>query len=166
MVDVDWNLQLAEQPDWHWRENLRPRLDGMTDAEYRWEPVAGAWNVRPRGTGTAPLEVGAGEFTLDYAVPAPVPPPVTTIAWRLGHITVGVLGLRVAAHFGGPASDYDTHRYPGDAAGPPCRWPGSCCTSTGRCRTTGQRSRCCATSASGVSTDKAAVPLPGGKNRR
>jgi hypothetical protein len=30
MVDVDWNLQLAEQLDWHWRENLRPRLDGRT----------------------------------------------------------------------------------------------------------------------------------------
>ncbi len=48
MADVDWNFQLAEQLDWHWREQLRPRLDGMTDAEYRWEPVAGAWNVRLR----------------------------------------------------------------------------------------------------------------------
>jgi DinB superfamily len=112
---VDWNLQLAEQLDWHWREQLRPRLDGLTDAEYRWEPVPGAWNVRPRGTGTAPIGVGAGEFTLDFALPAPVPPPVTTIAWRLGHLIVGVLGMRVAAHFGGPPFDYDTHRYPGDA---------------------------------------------------
>ncbi len=32
MTDVDWNFQLAEQLDWHWREQLRPRLDGMTDA--------------------------------------------------------------------------------------------------------------------------------------
>jgi hypothetical protein len=99
---VDWNLQLAEQLDWHWREQLRPRLDGLTDAEYRWEPVPGAWNVRPRGTGTAPIEVGAGEFVLDFAFPQPVPPPVTTIAWRLGHMIVGVLGTRVASHFGGP----------------------------------------------------------------
>ncbi len=86
VADVDWNFQLAEQLDWHWREQLRPRLDGLTDAEYRWEPVPGAWNVRPRGTGTAPIEVGAGEFTLDFAFPPPVPPPLTTIAWRLGHI--------------------------------------------------------------------------------
>jgi hypothetical protein len=113
---VDWNFLLAEQLDWHWREQLRPRLDGLTDAEYHWEPVPGAWNVRPRGTGTAPIGVGAGEFTLDFALPQPVPPPVTTIAWRLGHIIVGVLGMRVASHFGGPPSDYDTHRYPGDAA--------------------------------------------------
>jgi hypothetical protein len=116
MADIDWNFQLAEQLDLHWREQLRPRLDAMTDAEYRWEPVAGAWNVRPRGTGTAPIQVGAGEFVIDFARPAPVPPPVTTIAWRLGHVIVGVLGMRVAAHFGGPRVEYETHRYPGDAA--------------------------------------------------
>ena len=40
-----------------------------------------------------------GEFTIDYARPEPDPPPVTTIAWRLGHIVVGVLGMRVASHF-------------------------------------------------------------------
>lgn len=34
-------------------------------------------------TGTAPLAVGEGEFTIDYAVPEPDPPPVTTIAWEL-----------------------------------------------------------------------------------
>src|SRR3984957_20469552 len=116
MTEVDWNFQLAEQLDWHWREQLRPRLDGMTDTEYRWQPVTGAWNVRPRGTGSAPLQVGTGEFAIDLAVPAPVPAPVTTIAWRLGHIIVGVLGMRVAAHFGGPPFGYATHRYPGDAA--------------------------------------------------
>jgi DinB superfamily len=116
MADVDWNFQLAEQLDSHWREQLRPRLDGMTDAEYRWEPVAGAWNVRPRGTGSAPISVGGGEFTMDFAIPEPVPPPVTTIAWRLGHIIVGVLRMRVASHFGGPPTDYSSHHYPGDAA--------------------------------------------------
>ncbi|MDQ2816348.1 MAG: DinB family protein [Actinomycetota bacterium] len=113
---MDWNFQLAEQLDSHWRGQLRPRLDAMTDAEYRWEPVAGAWNVRPRGTGTAPVQVGAGEFVIDFAMPEPVPPPVTTIAWRLGHLIVAVLGMRVAAHFGGPPVKYETHRYPGDAA--------------------------------------------------
>ena len=116
MADIDWNFQLVEQLDQHWREQLRPRLDGMTDAEYRWEPAPGAWNVRPRGTGAAPISVGAGEFTMDFAVPEPVPPPVTTIAWRLGHIIVGVLGMRVASHFGGPPVDYSSHRYAGDAA--------------------------------------------------
>jgi hypothetical protein len=116
MTDVDWNFQLAEQLDSHWRAQLRPRLDGMTDAEYRWEPVPGAWNVRPRGTGTAPIEAGRGEFTMDFALPEPTPAPVTTIAWRIGHIVVGVLGMRVASHFGGPPVDYGSHTYARDAA--------------------------------------------------
>jgi hypothetical protein len=116
MTDVDWTFQLAEQLDWHWRGQLRPRLNGLTDEEYRWEPVPGAWNVRPRGTARAPLAIGAGDFTIDFARPEPDPPPVTTIAWRLGHITVGVLGMRAASHFGGPPFDDATYRYPGDAA--------------------------------------------------
>lgn len=117
-MTVDWTHQVAEQLDWHWRTNLRPRYEGLTDDEYFWEPVPGAWNVRRRGTSTAPMSVGAGEFTMDFAMPqsAPAPAPVTTIAWRLGHITVGVLGMRVASHFGGPSFSYDTHEYPGTAA--------------------------------------------------
>jgi len=113
---VDWTGQLVEQLAWHWRGQLRPRLDGLTDDEYRWEPVAGCWNVRPRGTGTAPLAVGGGDFTIDFALPEPDPAPVTTIAWRIGHLVVGVLGQRAAGHFGGPPFDYATHEYPGDAA--------------------------------------------------
>ena len=46
---VDWHGQLVEQLDWHWRFHARPRLDGLSDEEYRWEPVADCWNVRPRG---------------------------------------------------------------------------------------------------------------------
>jgi hypothetical protein len=56
--------------------------------------------------------VGGGAFTIDYARPEPDPPPVTTIAWRLGHMVVGVLGARVAAHFGGPAVDHTTFAWP------------------------------------------------------
>jgi hypothetical protein len=112
----DWTTQLVEQLDWHWRSQLRPRFDGLTDDEYRWEPVRGAWSVRPRGTATSPMAVGSGAFTIDFAHPEPDPPPVTTIAWRIGHLVVGVLGARVAAHFGGPPVDYLTHDYPGDAA--------------------------------------------------
>src|SRR4029077_14610344 len=118
MTDVDWNFQLAEQLDWHWRGQLRQRLNGLTDEEYRWEPVPGAWNVRPRGTGTAPIAVGGGEVTIHLAMPEPAPPPVTTIAWRLGHLVVGVLGVRVASHFGGPPVHYATLCDPGDAATP------------------------------------------------
>jgi hypothetical protein len=116
MTSVDWNFDLAEQLDWHWRTNLRPRFDGLTDEEYLWEPVPGCWSIRPRETSTAPVTLGAGPFVYELARPAPTPPPVTTIAWRLGHLTVGVLGMRVASHFDGPPFSYDTHEYPGDAA--------------------------------------------------
>jgi DinB superfamily len=112
---VDWSDELAEQLDWHWHHQLRPRLGGLTDAEYLWEPVRGAWNVRPRGASSAPLAAGGGEFTIDFAFPEPDPAPVTTIAWRIGHLVVGVLGARTAAHFDGPACDYQTHRFAGDA---------------------------------------------------
>ena len=115
-MDIDWSNQLAEQLDWHWREHLRPRMDGLTDEEYRWEPVPGMWSIRPRGTSTAPVAAGSGDFTADYAWPEPDPVPATTIAWRLAHLLVGVFGMRVASHFGGEPVGYETYDYPGDAA--------------------------------------------------
>jgi hypothetical protein len=115
-MDIDWNSQLAEQLDWHWREHLRPRMDGLTDEEYLWEPVPGMWSIRPHGTSAAPVSVGAGDFTADYAWPEPDPVPATTIAWRMAHLLVGVFGMRVASHFGGEPVAYETYDYPGDAA--------------------------------------------------
>jgi hypothetical protein len=52
----------------------------------------------------------------DFAMPEPDPAPVTTIAWRLGHVIVGVFGMRNASHFGGPPIDYMTHDWTGHAA--------------------------------------------------
>lgn len=40
---------------------------------------------------------------------------MTTIAWRLAHIVVGVLGARVHSHFGGPEVDYLSFDYAGTA---------------------------------------------------
>lgn len=111
-----WNEQLLDQCDFHWQHQLRPRLAGLSDDEYLWEPVPGAWNVRPRGTSTAPMSAGTGPFTIDWAWPEPVPAPVTTIAWRLGHVLVGCLAMRTASHFGRPPVDYDSFRYAGTAA--------------------------------------------------
>ena len=113
---IDWNHELLDQLDWHWRNQLRGRLDGLTDDEYFWEPVEGCFNVRKRGTGAAPIAAGSGEYTVDWARPEPVPAPVTTIAWRLAHVIVGVLGERNASHFGGPAIGYETFEYAGTAA--------------------------------------------------
>ena len=112
---MDWNRALREQWEFHWNSQLRERLAGLTDDEYFWSPVPDAWSVWPRGTSTAPVQAGAGTHTIDFAFPGPVPAPFTTIAWRLGHVIVGVLAMRNAAHFGAPPADYDSWDYAGDA---------------------------------------------------
>src|SRR5690606_4682104 len=106
-----WNALLRDQIDWHWNHHIRPRFAGLTDEEYFWEPAPGSWSVRPRGTGTAPVQAGSGAMTIDFAIPEPNPGPVTTIAWRLGHVIVGVLGMRNASHFGRDAIDYESFEY-------------------------------------------------------
>ncbi|NPC97902.1 DinB family protein [Nocardioides sp. zg-DK7169] len=113
----DWNRSLREQWEFHWDHQLRPRLEGLTDEEYLWSPVPGAWSLYPRGTSTAPIQAGAGALTIDYAYPAPDPAPFTTIAWRLGHVIVGVLAMRNASHFGAPPTSYDEWEYSETAAG-------------------------------------------------
>ena len=115
-MDIDWNAHLVDQLDWHWQQHLRPRLNDLTDEEYFWEPVAGCWSVRRREANADTAVHGSGEYAIDFGWPEPSPPPVTTIAWRLGHIIVGIFGQRSAAHFDGPACDYDSHRYAGTAA--------------------------------------------------
>ena len=98
----DLTRRLAEQLDWHWTYKLRPRLAGLTDDEYFWEPVPDCWTVHRDGT-------------VDFAYPPPKPEPVTTIAWRLAHLIVGVLGARTHSNFGGPPADYETWHYALDA---------------------------------------------------
>lgn len=40
---------------------------------------------------------------------------MTTIAWRIGHLLVGVLGERLASHFGGAPVSYEAYDYPESA---------------------------------------------------
>src|SRR5689334_17709515 len=61
---------------------LRDRCRGLTDAEYFWEPVEDCWNIRPD-------ESRAGGWTYEYEFAPEEPAPVTTIGWRLVHLTVG-----------------------------------------------------------------------------
>ncbi len=104
---MDWTKTLLFQWEFHWDNQLRARLEGLSDEEYRWEPTPGAWNVRPHDS-----EPG---FTIDFVYPTPEPAPLTTIAWRLAHVIVGVLAMRNATHFGAPEASYQTWEYPGDA---------------------------------------------------
>lgn len=60
--------------------------------------------------------MGPGELVLDYALPPYDAEPVTTIAWRLAHIIVGIFNWRTASHFGGPAADWATWDYAGTSA--------------------------------------------------
>ncbi|WP_120005101.1 DinB family protein [Nesterenkonia muleiensis] len=111
MTHDTWNEVLRDQIDWHWRHQLRPRLEGLTDQEYFWEPAPDSWNVRPHGTGNAPIQAGSGNMIIEFAAPPPEPEPFTTIAWRLGHVIVGVLAMRNASHFGRAATDYRSFNY-------------------------------------------------------
>jgi len=115
IATLDWTALLLEQLTWHWEHQLRPRLEGLTDDEYFWEPVPDAWSIAPRGASDAPIRAGSGTYLLDFAIPEPDPAPVTTIAWRLAHLLVGVLGARNASHFGAAPVDYDSYDYPGTA---------------------------------------------------
>jgi hypothetical protein len=114
---VDWTTALLEQLTFHWGFQLRPGLEDLTDEELLWEPVQGMWSVRRRGEGAAPVQAGGGEWLADWAFPEPVPPPMTTIAWRLGHVIVGVFGMRNHNHFGGPQMDYETTEWNATARG-------------------------------------------------
>ncbi len=115
-MTLDWNRELVDQLDWHWHNQFRPRLDGLTDAEWQWEPVADCWSVRPADQVRTSQWAGDA-FRMEYEWPAPEPAPVTTIAWRLGHVTVGCLLVRSADHFGGEPVDRDHFPYAGTAAG-------------------------------------------------
>lgn len=114
---IDWTSRLLEQLTWHWDHQLRPGLDGLTDDEYLWEPVPGCWSIRPRDQAITPMAAGGGDHVADFAFPEPEPAPVTTIAWRLGHLIVGVLGARNGIHFGGPPMDYGSYHW-SPTAGP------------------------------------------------
>lgn len=94
---------LVDQLDFHWEHQLRPRLAGLTDDEYFWQPVPACWTVHPDGG-------------VDFSYPPPQPEPFTTIAWRLAHVIIGVLAMRSHPHFGGPPASYETWPYATDAA--------------------------------------------------
>jgi hypothetical protein len=98
-------IPLLEQFDWACmrlvNRMLGPEVDSgngtpiavapMTNDEYLWDPVSCCWSIRPRKEGPGPgatLLRGAGEWGRDSAEPChPFPPPFTTIAWRLSHIS-------------------------------------------------------------------------------
>jgi hypothetical protein len=67
-------------------QRTRARVAGLTDEEWLWEPVAWSWTLR---------EIH-DEWAFDWLPTALMkgPPPVTTIAWRLGHLIDNYAGAR------------------------------------------------------------------------
>ena len=91
--------------DFAW-DRLRPRLDGLTDDEYLWEPVPDCWSVRRQDDGT---------FMADWETPEPEPAPFTNIAWRLAHVGFH-LNLRASHRFGDGSLSPLNAPWPGTAA--------------------------------------------------
>jgi hypothetical protein len=107
-------------PDSNSGNGVRVANPALTDDEYRWEPVPNCWSIRRHADGPGPgatTLIGAGEWGRDAAPPPhPVPPPFTTIAWRLGHLSE-LLCLRAEYTTGGHALTREGYRFSGDAAG-------------------------------------------------
>jgi hypothetical protein len=75
---VEVLLRLWEQSG----RRLRERCDGLTDEEFFWEPVPDCWNIRPD-------ETRVGGWSYEYEFAPAEPAPLTTIGWRLVHLTAG-----------------------------------------------------------------------------
>ena len=95
--------------DYVWRR-LMARIGGLSDEEYFWEPADGGWSLRRGADGVWRLDGEGG------GGPAPDPVPVTSIAWRLGHI--GALTLRgfYVARFADGPPEPNPEDLPGRAA--------------------------------------------------
>ena len=78
------------QLTFYWDHHLWPRLEGLTDDEYRWAPAPGrVWDLQPGPDGDCV-----------YADPAPDATVVPTIAWRLMYLAVGCFHTRASTFFG------------------------------------------------------------------
>ncbi|MEV7371794.1 DinB family protein [Streptomyces sp. NPDC090301] len=91
----------------------------MTDAEHLWEPGPGCWSVRRRTDGPGPRATvltgaGSGDWGRDATPPPhPAPPPFTTIAWRLSHLSE-LLALRADHTNGSHTLTRDDYAISGD----------------------------------------------------
>jgi hypothetical protein len=115
---LDWKKEAIDQFDFHWNVQLRPRFEGLTDDEYFWEPVKGCWSIHPRDEKRSAMQDGKGDLVYDYEFPEPDPAPVTTIAWRLAHMSTSCFGMRAGNHFGKPWPDgwWSDFKWPATAA--------------------------------------------------
>jgi hypothetical protein len=112
---VEWGSQLVGQMEFYWDVHLRPRLDGLTDDEYAWRPVADCIDLE-----------SADDGRLRYVEPVASSERITTLRWRLMHIAIGCFHSRASTFFGDGSVPDDADMFdprhrpdtvPGDAAG-------------------------------------------------
>jgi hypothetical protein len=115
-MDFDVRELIVGQLEFYWDVILWPRLDGLTDDEYLWEPVDGCWSVRPDDN---------GQWQLDgpWSDPGRDPEPVTTIAWRMMHLASGCFGSRASTYFGDGSVPDDADMF--DLRHLPTEYPGT-----------------------------------------
>ena len=78
------------QTECWWNAIFRPRVTGLSDEEYLWEPAEDCWTIH---------DAGDGLVTYDLKWPPPKRPPLTTIAWRMCHIGIGCFAVRTSEYF-------------------------------------------------------------------
>lgn len=88
MPEINWKNDLIDQLTFDWDYLFMERMNGLTDEEYLWAPVADVWTVHAG----PPAFVDGGEDR--------DPAPFTTIAWRMNHMA-RFFTIRWADHFNG-----------------------------------------------------------------
>lgn len=76
--------------DFRWNALIRPRLEGLSDEEYLWEPAPGTLTVRRGPRGAWSLDAPADDF------------PLGNIAWRMTHLSSSLAAHPVAGVAFGP----------------------------------------------------------------
>jgi len=107
MEDIDGAMVRVFDEVWR---RTRRRLAGLGDDEYLWAPAPGGWTLRPDAGGRWRIDGEGG------GGPAPDPVPVSSIAWRIGHI--GLMFTDFGARlFHGRTIALDDVEFSGTAAG-------------------------------------------------
>lgn len=88
------------------RSRTLARLDGLTDAEYLWEPVASCLTLRTAADGVVRAD--------PRPAPDVLPAPFTTIGWRIWHIGADCL-RGYGRFFEDEFEAGDRHLWPGSA---------------------------------------------------
>lgn len=65
--------------------DVRWVVDGLSDQEFFWEPVTPCWSIRRREDAVPGW--GTGAWVCEDGWPPPDPVPVTTIGWRIVHLS-------------------------------------------------------------------------------